>query len=330
MINKSTNFWLHPKDLQAALHTVLYLGEDYDEKSLLTIIITTYNRPFLLKESLDSAYMQNTVYKYNILVVDNCSDERLPADFFVNREYKNLKYVRNNSNLGMFGNMNQGIAIAETKYLSFLHDDDLYSPLFVQSVIELIKKKPFQAFHVGIEKIFNKKEIVVPKDCSGSLKKLKDWQMIFNGPGAPTGLVVNRTCIKDLGGFNVEYHPTSDYCMGVLLSHYYSYYIFSKVLCYYRVAENESMNVNTLKAFVHNDFYLREFIFNHYSIPSMIKSNLHGFMIYDQIDVLRRNYNNDFVFDEKELLKSYRRRNRFTYLICRLLIEAIIRVKQWI
>ena len=71
-----------------------------------------------------------------------------------------VKYVRNECNLGMFGNMNQGVAISETDYLCFLHDDDLYSPYFVEKVMHTIDSKKYKAFHIGISKFANGEEII--------------------------------------------------------------------------------------------------------------------------------------------------------------------------
>lgn len=330
MVDIKTDFYKTIDNLQVQPHTLLYQGGDYTKDARITIIITTFNRPYLLKEALDSAANQRTSYMYNILVVDNFSDTFLEPDYFKDAKFNNVKYVRNECNLGMFGNMNQGVALSETDYLCFLHDDDLYSPYFVEKVIDTIDSKKYKAFHIGISKFANGEEIIPQLQTDLEFRKLEEWQMVFRGPGAPTGLVVKRTVFLKLGGFNLDYHPTSDYCYCVLIAHNFDYFITDAVLCYYRVAENESMKPTTLSTFVHNDYYLRDTILKSYNINNTLIKLIQDYMLFDQIKVLRNSYNPTFAFEDTDILKRHRKRGYISYIITRLVIEFLIRKRKWI
>ena len=78
---------------------------------LLTIAIPTFKRPELLKLALDSAVNQSFRGKYEILVVDNCNEDKFKkkVDLILNSFHKNenIRFIRNKTNLGMFGNWNK-------------------------------------------------------------------------------------------------------------------------------------------------------------------------------------------------------------------------------
>lgn len=328
MIGFYTNFYCGEKELKPHPFVEIAKGEEYLSSNFLTIIITTYNRSSLLKEAIHSLMLQKTTKGFNILITDNNSDEnhQLSYEYIAGLEKKNIRYIRNQSNWGMFGNMNQGLVLAETDYVSFLHDDDLYDENFVTEVWNLVSKnQSIDALHVGVTKIINGKKGTI--ELKENLKAFRDWQMLFEGPGAPTGLVVKRKVAVDLGGFNTDFHPTSDYCFGCMISSYSNYYKYSKTLCYYRVSENESMRAETLKLFVTNDYYLRNFILNRYHISQTIVKTIQGYLVLAQIKVLRANYNKDFKFDIPREFDIDSSVGYLGYLICRLYIELTIRVK---
>lgn len=327
MIGPTTVFYNKRAKLIPEPFEEIYKGVDYSAEAFLTVIITTYNRPLLLKEAIESLICQNTTCSFNILITDNNSEEnlRLSREYIEGLSRNNIRYIRNLENLGMFGNMNQGLVLAETEYVAFLHDDDLYDSSFVSNVWSKINsRKDIKALHVGVTKIINgKKGHIIER---GKLKKYKDWQMLFEGPGAPTGLVVKRDIAVNLGGFNIDFHPTSDYCFGCEISSTYHYYKYSKTLCYYRVSENESMKVDTLKLFVNNDFFLRRHILNKYSVPNVIQNTIQSYLVSDQIIVLRNNYNKNFDYHIPHEFGVTGKASYLEYLLCRLYIEIHIRI----
>ncbi len=328
MIGFYTNFYCGEKELKPHPFVEIAKGEEYLSSNFLTIIITTYNRSSLLKEAIHSLMLQKTTKGFNILITDNNSDEnhQLSYEYIAGLEKKNIRYIRNHNNWGMFGNMNQGLVLAETEYVSFLHDDDLYDENFVTEVWNLVSKNQYiDALHVGVTKIINGKKGTI--ESKENLKALKDWQMLFEGPGAPTGLVVKRKVAVDLGGFNTTFHPTSDYCFGCMISSKSNYYKYSKTLCYYRVSENESMRAETLKLFVNNDYYLRNYILKRYHICDSVIRKIQGYFVEDQVKVLRANYNKDFVFEIPKEYTIERNVGYFKYLMCRFYIEFAIRIR---
>lgn len=103
---------------------------------LVSVIVTTYNRKKLLKETIDSILNQ-TVKDFELIVVDNFSN----YDFF--------KYIKSfsdgrikpfqNQNNGIIAiNRNYGIKRAKGKYVAFCDDDDCWFPHKIEKQLETL------------------------------------------------------------------------------------------------------------------------------------------------------------------------------------------------
>lgn len=101
--------------------------------NLLTISMPCYERKEYFIAALESAL--NQTIKCSVIVVDNCSSH----DFFekVCKE-KNVKYYRNDSNIGIAANFARGFELSDTKYVMNLQDDDLLSPNYVESFVHAV------------------------------------------------------------------------------------------------------------------------------------------------------------------------------------------------
>lgn len=91
---------------------------------LVSIIVTTYNRKELLKETIDSILNQ-TIKDFELIVVDNFSN----YDFYEFIKSFNSDCIRpfQNKNNGIIAiNRNYGINRAKGEYIAFCDDDDLW------------------------------------------------------------------------------------------------------------------------------------------------------------------------------------------------------------
>lgn len=104
--------------------------------SLVSVIITTYNRPDFLKETLQSVVKQ-TYTSIEIIVIDDGSktdDARV-----ICKEVPNCTYFKK-SNGGVASARNFGITKAKGSYLAFLDDDDVWLPNKIAVQVSLLEK----------------------------------------------------------------------------------------------------------------------------------------------------------------------------------------------
>src|SRR3990167_2546158 len=97
-----------------------------------SIIITTKDRPELLKRALRSAL--NQTYKdYEIIVVDDCTPQFIPTLFD-----ERVTWIRHEVNKGLSAARNTGIKAAKGEYIVCLDDDNELQPTFLEKTIKAI------------------------------------------------------------------------------------------------------------------------------------------------------------------------------------------------
>lgn len=85
---------------------------------------------------------RQTLKPDRVVVLDNCSTDKTPELVQGFHELE-LEYVRNPTNLGLFGNFNRALEFAPaTDYLHILHADDLIEPRFYEIMTQLLEDCP--------------------------------------------------------------------------------------------------------------------------------------------------------------------------------------------
>jgi len=97
-------------------------------KDKLQIILITYNREKLAERTLSRLFAADSPVKdFDITVLDNNStDNTFPVVQSYQKKYANLKYVKNNYNIGLAGNIFRAVELAQKEYHWILADDDEY------------------------------------------------------------------------------------------------------------------------------------------------------------------------------------------------------------
>lgn len=114
------------------------LNEDLNEKykdKFVSIVIATYNKLEYLRECIFSIY-NYTKIPFEIILVDNGSQENIQE--FVNLLKKdNIKFLRQNTNLGFSKGYNVGIEQATGEFILVLNNDTLFSSDFLVKMLDV-------------------------------------------------------------------------------------------------------------------------------------------------------------------------------------------------
>lgn len=97
---------------------------------LVSVIVPTFRRTKLLHKAIDSLISQ-TYKNIEIIVIDDNADENLKTEnekYFENLRDERIIYIQNSKNIGSAKSRNKGLNIAKGEYVTFLDDDDYYSP----------------------------------------------------------------------------------------------------------------------------------------------------------------------------------------------------------
>ena len=134
-----------------------------DNQSLITIVLTTYNRAHLIGETLDSIIAQTYVNWRCIIIDDNSKDqtkevlqEYLDKDPRLQFYIKGNKYVK-----GLSASRNMGMDLIEdTDFIQFFDDDDLMHPQKLE--IQLKEFKKYENLDITIFPTVNFKDGEIP------------------------------------------------------------------------------------------------------------------------------------------------------------------------
>jgi glycosyltransferase involved in cell wall biosynthesis len=106
----------------------------------VTVCTPVYNGGDYIAESIQSV-LDQTYKDFNLIVCDNCSTDNTEE---IVRNFKDprLTYVRNKKNLGVVGNHNRCLELADGEYVYFLHHDDIMLPDNLALKVSILDKHP--------------------------------------------------------------------------------------------------------------------------------------------------------------------------------------------
>lgn len=106
----------------------------------LSIIIVNWNTRALLKDCLQSVYANMPEIAFEIIVVDNASDDDSVA--MVRQYFPDVKLIRNQKNRGFAAANNQAFYKASGKYLLLLNSDTIVHGHVLQRSVGFLEHKP--------------------------------------------------------------------------------------------------------------------------------------------------------------------------------------------
>jgi GT2 family glycosyltransferase/glycosyltransferase involved in cell wall biosynthesis/SAM-dependent methyltransferase len=120
------NSWKHR--VEKLLFEIHEVAIEKNKSNLISLIVVTYNNLCLTKECILSIQKNLNQSSYEIIVVDNCSNDGT-QNFLTQLSLgsENVKIILNNDNKGFAAANNQGLEIANGKYLVLLNNDTYIS-----------------------------------------------------------------------------------------------------------------------------------------------------------------------------------------------------------
>lgn len=110
----------------------------------LSVVVITFNQIEFLKQTIESIAQQNTDFRFEIIISDDCSTDgtRAYCESYQSNNKFDFKYVCTAQNGGITANCNSGLKHANGRYVTVIGGDDLFLPLKIQKHVEYMDNHP--------------------------------------------------------------------------------------------------------------------------------------------------------------------------------------------
>lgn len=273
-------------------------GEALMAKPFISVIVPTYKRPALLKQTLDSVLNQEGFAEYEVIVIDNdpvagSETEKLATGY----TDKRILYYKNEANIGLIGNFNRGIELARGEWVTVLHDDDLMFPCFLAEMKQAIGKNDMDL--VACQFLSSHEPpAVFPKVPQGNrLFRLRPSKFLLCNVTPFPGVVMKRRIAFEIGGFNEKHHPIADYVFWTKCCMYYRCHMLDKKLVFYRTGA-QSISSKAYIDVVNASYEFKRQLSERIGLPGFLRK----LIIYEGINALIVGYRE---YDPEGLLEKH-------------------------
>jgi glycosyltransferase involved in cell wall biosynthesis len=192
---------------------------------LVSVIIPTYNRGWILKEAVESVLSQ-TYENYELIVVDDGSTDNTRL---LLRSFKDIRLV-SQENKGVSAARNRGIEAATGDYLAFLDSDDLWLPEKLDSQMAFFHAHPDAMICQTQETWIRNGRRINPKK-----RHYKASGMFFERSlelclVSPSAVVIKKDLLGRVGQFDEDLPACEDYDLWLRIGARYPVFLVDKPL----------------------------------------------------------------------------------------------------
>ncbi|MGH8093193.1 MAG: glycosyltransferase family 2 protein [Chthoniobacterales bacterium] len=203
----------------------------------ITIAVTVYDRRTYLRQAITSALCQAPGSDHQVIVVEDCGPDPSLEKAITGEFGERIRYYRNKTRRGIFGNWNACIEACSTPWLCILHDDDFLEPTLVEAMIEVEKAAPGRGLYYGACHVVNAEGLRVetretPESFQWHELSLESWAR--HDPVCFPGQLFNVAAARALGGFRSGSHYCADWEMWFRLALSYGAVATNRIVANYR------------------------------------------------------------------------------------------------
>lgn len=114
-----------------------------NEKNSVNVILITYNHSSFIRETLETVLSQETNFKFNILIADDCSTDNT-IEIIKEMEKETdipFVYLENDHNLGIMKNYHRAFKSCDAEFVAVMEGDDLWTDkLRLQKHVDFLKE----------------------------------------------------------------------------------------------------------------------------------------------------------------------------------------------
>lgn len=171
---------------------------------IITIAIPAYNNEKTIQKTIDSCLVQNTDVHYEVLIVDDASEDNT-SEIISQYNDEKIRIVTLSERVPVMDNHNNCFKHARGQYVLFCHADDTLEDHAIDTISTKLKQRNFPKKYILWGHSLFRDSYTVLKNAGFSVNEMIVGEyapMLFMyGAVAPTGTCYHRESILELGGF---------------------------------------------------------------------------------------------------------------------------------
>lgn len=206
----------------------------------VSICIPTYNRADMVGLAIESALKQS--YRdIEVVVVDNASSDAI-EEVVLSYHDPRLRFVKNEENLGLFGNFNRCIEVSRGEFLHILHSDDFIDPDFTKTCVRFFDEHPNVSLTFTSAEILTRErtmeirysdtDVILP--APEGFRRLLCERSFITCPS----VMVRRELYERMGKYSLEFPYSSDYYQWLKIARECDIAYLRDATVYYRQGEH--------------------------------------------------------------------------------------------
>ena len=212
---------------------------------LVSIIMPSYNTGDLISQSIESV-MNQSYGDWELLIVDDCSNDNtddVVAQYLVD---KRIKYLKNEKNSGAAISRNRALREAKGKWIAFLDSDDMWMPYKLEKQIGFMEENSYHfsyTNYIEIDENGKRNGITV----TGPKKITKTGMYNYCWPGCLT-VMYNSEFVGLIQIADIK--KNNDYAMWLKICGKVDCYLLNEELSLYRRGRMGSVSSHSIKTMI--------------------------------------------------------------------------------
>ena len=295
---------------------------EYDKEPLVSIIIPTKDKSDILKKCVSSILKKTTYKNYEILIVDNNSQEKetIKYLFKLTSKYKNIRVLKYKDEFNYASINNYAVSKSKGEYLLFLNNDtEVITNNWIELMVGYAMQKHIGA--VGTQLIYLNNTIqhggVIVNEKEVAKHVLLNWpsetygfygrNLVPYNYSAVTAacMMISKEKLKEVSGFEeklkVAYNDV-DLCLKLLENNYYNIYLPNVKLYHY---ESLSRGLDTTKEKYKTYKKERDYLINNHK-PLLLNDKFYNKSLsFDEDFMLKKKENKMKKLNKKNILSIF-------------------------
>jgi glycosyltransferase involved in cell wall biosynthesis len=203
---------------------------------LVSVVIPAYNAAPFLADAIDSILAQSYPH-FEIIVIDDAStdDTWEVAGRYADKDPR-VRVYRNAQNLGIAGNRNRGVALAQGAYLAWQDADDISLPSRLEKQVRLLEAHPDVAIVGGYIELFRGTKTLGVRKYPADDAALRKCIFRYSPIAQPVAML-RLDALRGVGEYDLRYPPAEDLDMTFRLGQRHRLANVEEVLLRYRESD---------------------------------------------------------------------------------------------